>query len=294
MENFKKSCVIAWLEVCQWKNDSRAWMVFILEAILVMRSMIGLAVYGIVNDTRTTPWVVTLLFADLTIARSLIKILLYLGVIVLFCNAPAINHMTPSVLLRGKRNAWIWGEIGYIFLGSALFILFLCILSIVCVLPSATLSEIWGSSLYQIGTGDAMERIQYISFLLLPSDLLNKIYPEYAMGYTLLTGWLSFSFIGLLIMAIHVGTGKKGAGIAAATILVMIDPAVAWLASWGPVNAWLFLFSPVSWVSMEHLQMVSGAGTLSFAYVVGMSLLFIVLLVIFILWKARKMEIEIL
>jgi len=292
MRGLKKACIIVWLEICQWKKDCRIWMVFLLEAAVVMRPLIGLSVYGIVNNTKTTPWVFTLLFADLTIARSLMKVLLYLGVIVLFCSVPSINLITPSILLRGKRRSWIWGEIGYVLAGAALYLAFLSVLSILCVLPSVSLSEIWGSSLYQIESGDGMERLLYIRTLLLPSKVLKKIYPEYALIYTLLTGWLSFSFLGLLIMAVNIATGKKEVGLVMACILVMIDPAVNWVASWGPAHSWLYLVSPVSWTSIEHLKMVLGSGELTFGYVAGMSLLFCSALILFILMKARRMEIE--
>ena len=294
MKRIRIWAVIAWTEILQWKYDYRIWMVFALEAMLVMRSLVGLGIYGLVHHTHVTPWVMTLLFTDLTIAKSVIKILLYFGLIVLFCNAPSISRMTPSVLLRGKRNGWMGGMIFYIFSASLLYTGFLFVLSFLCVLPSVSVSEIWGSSLYRLENGDVWERFRYVRTLLFPGQVMKKIYPEYALGYTLLTGWLSFSFLGLLILAVNLVSRQKEWGVALAGGLVMLDPVIAWFGSWGPAKADLFLYSPVSWSSMEHLASILGAGSLSVSYVIAMYLLLIFLLVLFILWKVRKREIEIL
>jgi len=294
MKRFLTWSRIAWIEVRQWRADYRAWMIFALEAVLVMRSMIGLSVYGLTHNTHTTPWVLTLLFSDATIAKNFIKVLLYAGIIVLFCNAPFVSHLTPSVLLRGKRKGWIGGEIAYVFLVSFLYLAFLIILSMLCILPTVSLSELWGSSLYRIAGGSGIEHIVYIRMLLLPSDLMNKVYPEYAMGYTVITAWLSFSLLGLLIMAANIGSGRKETGVVAAVALVAADPVVAWIASWGPVQERLYFFSPVSWTSMEHLHLVSGTSDLSFLYVLIMYLFLIALLILFIRNRIKRQEIEIL
>ena len=77
MNRIKQIFAVAWLELCQWKTDCRVWMVFLLEAVLIMRSMIGLGLYGLINRTKSTPWVATLLFSDITVAKNLIKISIF-------------------------------------------------------------------------------------------------------------------------------------------------------------------------------------------------------------------------
>ncbi len=293
MRGLRRTAAVAWLEVCRWRTDYRVWMVFVLEAALVVRSMAGLGIYGILNGTKTTPWLLPLLFGDASAARDSVKIMIYLGVTVLFCNAPFISHLTPSILLRTKRADWVRGEICYIFLGSALFLFFLSLLSLVCVLPTASFSQLWGSSLYRLLNGDGVERILFIHALPLPEGLMERIYPGYAFAYTWITGWLSFSFLGLLTMAVNMGAGRQGPGTVLAGMLVLLDPVVGWIASWGPIQTKWYLFSPVSWTSMEHLQGVEGGSSLTFAYAAVMYLLLIALLIFFICRKAKTMEIEI-
>ena len=186
------------------------------------------------------------------------------------------------------------GMIFYVFFASFLYMSFIFILSLLCVLPSMSVSELWGSSLYQLEDGDVWERFRYVRTLLFPTQVMRKIYPAYAMGYTLLTGWLSFSFLGLLILAVNLATKRKEWGVTLAAGLVMLDPVIAWFASWGPAKAHLILYSPVNWTSMEHLATIRGAGSLSVFYVMGMYLSLIFLLILFILWKVRKKEIELL
>jgi len=152
MKKFRMWGRIARIEIRQWRTDYRVRMVFALEAVLVMRSMIGLCVYGIARGTHTTPWVLTLLFSDATVSKNFIKVLLYFGLIVLLCNAPFVNHLTPSVLLRGKRADWARGGIAYIFLASFCYLAFLTCLSFLCVLPTVSWSEIWGAAFISCGT----------------------------------------------------------------------------------------------------------------------------------------------
>lgn len=294
-DTFRKTGVIAWYEVKQWKNDSRIWMIFLIELVLLLRGLIGFTIYGLLNGTRTTPWLVTLLFSDASGNIGLMKIMIYMGVIVLFCNAPFINTQTPYVLLRGKRKSWICGEIAYVFLAAFLYMLLLAVAACVVTLPAASTSELWGGSVYRLETeyygGGSSIYTTYIYGTIIPHNVIKKIYPDAAFLYTFIVGWLSFVFIGMIIFTANMKSNSKNMGIVLAAGLVLLDPVVNLFASYGVFYQGLLLISPVSWSSIEHLQLVSGMGALSIAYVILVYMAAIVIMIGLVRYWGRKIEI---
>lgn len=294
-DSFRKTGVIAWYEIKQWKNDARIRMIFLIELVLLVRGLVGFTVYGFLNGTKTTPWLVTLLFSDASGNIGLPKMMVYMGVIVLFCNAPFINAQTPYVLLRGKRKNWISGEIAYVFLAAFLYMLLLTVAACVIALPAASTLELWGGSVYRLEDayygGGSPIYTTYIYGTIIPHDVVRKIYPEAAFLYTFIVGWLSFVFIGMIIFAANMKSHSKNIGIIIAAGLVLLDPVVNLFASYGTFYQGLLLISPVNWSSIEHLQLVSGVGTLSIFYVVSVYVAAIAVMTGLVRYWGRKIEI---
>lgn len=294
-ENIYISGVLAWYEVKQWRNDYRVWALASVLLVLLVKQTLGFTIYGVQYGTKTTPWFLSLLFADATVSNGLTKVLLYLGVIVLFCNAPFINQLTPYLILRGKKKAWAMGEMVYIFLASAIYLLFLLGVTILVLLPSMSISQMWGSTIYDLYNGiDLLDVVNfYGNGTCIPGDLIRKIYPEAALSYTLLTAWLSFSSLGLLMFALNMCSRSHTLGIAVVAALVLLDPVIAWIASWGNMKQWLFKISPVNWTSVENLRIVSSMGSLTVSYVIVAQITILVILICIILWNVRRMEIQV-
>ena len=84
----KRSVSIMMTNFLKWKHDYRVWFVFLMEGFLVGQSMSGLIRYALFMKKTVTPFLLPFLFFDASIANGLLKVMVYFGVIVLFCNAP--------------------------------------------------------------------------------------------------------------------------------------------------------------------------------------------------------------
>ena len=84
----KRSVSIMMTNFLKWKHDYRVWFVFLMEGFLVSQSMSGLVRYALSMKKTVTPFLLPFLFFDAPIANGLLKVMVYFGVIVLFCNAP--------------------------------------------------------------------------------------------------------------------------------------------------------------------------------------------------------------
>lgn len=282
-KHISMSRAVAGYEMKQWKTDCRVWAVFAVIALIVIKEAAWITMIGLRQHTRSTPWMVTLLFTEGTIATGMIKIIVYFGAIVLFCNAPFFNEITPYLLLRVKRKCWVVGEITYIFLASAVYAAVLVVVSVLFLLPQASLSQIWGSTIYYLcGNG----------WCGVPYGVVRKIYPETALCYTMLTAWLSFAGLGLLIFLLNAARKSQVLGVIAASGIVLLDPVVCWFASFGRSYQWLLMISPVNWSSIQNLRIVSGMGNLTVEYVLTAQVAILVVLISMILLSTKRIEIK--
>lgn len=296
--SFQSICMIARGEILQWRNDARVWMVFLIELVFVIRCIGGYTVYGLLNGTKSTAWIMSALFADATGNNGVIKILIYMGCIVLFCNAPFVNSFTPFVVIRGKKKNWIFGEILYVFLASFLYMTFFAVTSFIVILPSASFSEIWGGTVYffdneRLNEEMELTRALYLYGCELDASVISRVYPLAAFVYTFFVGWISFSIIGMLMLAVNMLTHSKNIGVILATVLVLMDPVVYNFCKGVRAYQSLLLFSPVSWSSIEQIRLVSEKGYLTISYIVVTSIIILIVFTILTYRSSRKYEMKI-
>ena len=77
-----------------------------------------------------TPFVLPIVFAEAENSNGLLKVLIYLGCVMLFCNAPFLNNQKPYMILRCKRKGWYLGENMYVWLAAFLYMLFISLISL--------------------------------------------------------------------------------------------------------------------------------------------------------------------
>jgi len=85
-------------------------------------------------------------------------------------------------------------------------------------------------------------------------DVLYYFSPFTAMLYTMLLIWLTCIFIGLLIYIINSITQKTGYGIFVGGFLIIFDYVQQVVASARTDLEWLCYFSPVSWCSINLID----------------------------------------
>lgn len=286
----RKSILIVAGYLMQWKKDSRITLTAILIFVLMLRYFSGITLYGLKYSTEVTPWLLPVMFTDATISNGLLKVLLYLGVICLFCDAPFITERTRYQLIRSGRNAWWIGNCLYILIASLIYMMFLAVTVMIVVFPTITFSDFWGSTLREFV--EYGERTwAYIGNLVLPDEIVKTVYPATAEILTFFAGWLSFVLLGLLICFLNLITGSRAMGIVAAVFLVMLDPVIRYL-GYGMSYQWLYLWSPISWSSIESWTILGYGHPIDMHYAYGMYLAGIIVLTAGIAVSSRKKQIH--
>ena len=110
MGNLKKGWYVCESNFIQWRKNYRIWMIVAIETILIFRYLHGLSEYGQATGKTITPFVLPIVFAEAENSNGLLKVLIYLGCVMLFCNAPFLNNQKPYMILRCKRKGWYLGE----------------------------------------------------------------------------------------------------------------------------------------------------------------------------------------
>lgn len=92
MGNLKKGWYVCESNFIQWRKNYRIWMIAAIETILIFRYLHGLSEYGQATGKTITPFVLPIVFAEAENSNGLLKVLIYLGCVMLFCNAPFLNN----------------------------------------------------------------------------------------------------------------------------------------------------------------------------------------------------------
>ena len=287
---FKSIFLVAKESLMEWKRDYRVWALAILSAVVLVRYLYGLNLYGFEYGTRVTPFLLPILFNDSSVANGLVKILLFLGAICLFSDAPFYSQTSAYQWIRTGRTAWYLGKCAYIWLASFLYALFLAVTAFLAVLPTVSIHDLWGSTLRD-WLNNRNNWYLYAGNLEIPFPVIRMIYPWSAELLSLGAVSLSFCMIGHLICLVNLLVHSKAAGISVAAILVMLDPVIHYFA-FTETQLWMYRFSPVSWCSMELWDIAGGIKPLSTSAVFPAMLLLIMMLTGGIVLRMRECELQ--
>lgn len=285
---FKKAMVISKESFLEWKMDYRIWALGALSAIVVIRYLYGVTLYGITFSTKVTPFLLPVLFKDAGVANGLVKVLLYLGAVFLFSDAPFLNDATPYQWARVGKRAWVFGKCFYICCASFAYVLFLAICAFLAVLPTASFLDLWGTTMRD-WIADRNNWAYFAGNLEIPREVIRMVYPWSAQLLTCIAASLSFSMIGHLICFLNLWTSTKAAGTGIAVTVIMLDPVVHYFA-FSEQQKWVYRFSPVSWSSIELWDVVGSGKPLNAGSVYLSTIILILMLVTGILLRISTWE----
>ena len=273
MDNLKKGWYVCKGNFIRWRTNYRIWMIAAIEAILIFQYLHGLSKYGLATGKTITPFVLPIVFAEAENSNGLLKVLIYLGCVMLFCNAPFLNNQKLYTILRCKRKGWYLGENMYLWLTAFLYMAFVSVASLAAVLPTVSTNRLWGEIAGDFVVNQGLTS-SYARGLVMPVRVIQNYYPLAAFAYTFTAGWLSMVFIGKLIYLLNLRNGKKTIGISAAVFLIMLDPVTVYFTMYKKYG--LFYVSPINWSSLENINTVSGYSHLSGSYMFAMYIVLIV------------------
>jgi hypothetical protein len=230
MQNFRK-----------WPTNYRIWIILLLLIVLIHSFSKGYVEFCEATDIKMGPWLFVFLFN-----QTLVKILFFLPLFLIFCDAPFVDANQPYVIIRSKRIAWNAGQVFYIILSTGIYFLAILSLSVILNLPQIEFMGGWGTVFNTLGGSDAARALALKS-VFVSDRTLYYFSPYQAVWFTFLLTWLSGIFLGLTTYALNFASNAKSVGIAFSAFFLLLD------AGFGE-NPDIFRVSPISWSVLEHID----------------------------------------
>lgn len=281
MDKIRIPSSICIYNIRKWTATPRIYILGILLVIFVYFYVSPIINFSSSVGYRVTPWAFPY-FTDFVITQ----LLMMLGIVFLFCDAPFTDLGYPYFLIRSGRISWAVGQVFYIMLGTAIYFLFIVLISMLILLPNIFPSFEWGkvlSTLAQTNVGPSFN-------LLLPiNEQIQFLYtPIQALGFSLLLEWCAGTILGLVIFITNMFVGRAMGAIIASAI-VLLDIVIK-----NAFPNYMYRFSPVS---MARLTVLDPSGLSARPTTLYACIFFasgIIILGVAAVLSARKQEIQVL
>lgn len=261
----------------RWGKNPRYYIIAILLVLWIHFLVNPILIFSQAVNTKVTPWG----FPFILDGWYPVMIML-LGVVFLFCDAPFINSSTPYECVRSGKKHWVLGQLLYITTTSAFFVLFLVAISILCLVPNIYFSNEWGkvyNTLAQTNAGASLISIP-ISY-----KIILSYSPLGALLLTMLIMYLETIFIGLSMFILNMITNRVG-GILAGLFFAFL-PAFASVAGIPAV----YYLTPTSWTNLNLIDVTGRTMYPSIIYPLCFLFGMIIILSFIILKIHKKREI---
>ena len=204
---------------------------------------------------------------------------LMFGVVLLFSDAPFWEHNHLYLLMRSNRATWARGQILYIALATAVYLLSSVIISWVIMIPNLSFDLEWGKIWMTLATGSADMEVSITVY----TRIVHQYSVLSAAAISFVLSWLAGCVIGGCMFLVNAATKSKCGLILGAGACLMNIAIVNSLFDYK-----LHRFSPLS---LSNLHIVDRSGTasgypsLEYAFA-ALSLAFVLLAVV-IVWSAK-------
>lgn len=295
MRIFRSVFVIAYANLSRWKRDYRVWLILAFVGFIIVNSLKGYVQYGMAENKKMTFCVLPMLFQATDISLKSPKILVYVGYLLLLCDAPFMYNHTQYMILRSGRKKWWKGECTYIFIVSFLYTFYIMLVSSATTLPAVSLENDWGEVFYDFLYGTAVNTVndlleEYTLEIGQPARAVNMLLPFFCQAYAFFVGMFSFFTVGLVMYLVNLKKGSITWGLMAGSLIVFADPVLTSFAK--PADYWLQAFSPVCWSSVECNRLLGYRFFVSTEYVVITFSISIMILLALIACVSRRVLIE--
>lgn len=240
MDSIKKVFFIAVYNMKKWPINPRIYIIALIE-LLFLHSLL----HPISYFCQQSGYDVTIYVFPYLMSNTNAVLIVMLGVVLLFCDAPFTELDQPYIILRSGRSLWVFGQAAYILLASFLYFMIIVLLSVLLLLPHVTWGLEWGKV---IGTF-AQTTVAIEQGIVVPFSfyIFNGYSPVMAMAISFFNCWLIASLLGMIMFLLNLNFSRF-AGVLCAVILVLWQAVVS--------NTWtgFSYISPVSWVSLGKID----------------------------------------
>lgn len=216
------------------------------------------------------------------LTRDYSVLIFFLGLVLLFCDAPFIESEQPYIIMRTGRKIWVLGQFIYIILTSALYFAGIIVLTALLLLPNIYLGANWGKVINTFAAEGGRQGMA-IAF---DKTILVNFTPITATLWCLLLSWLVGVFTGMLMFVVNLRVNRFAGSI--------IGAAIGILPTFVRQGNWFFhYFSPASWVSMSVVDFKGITSFPSLTYVLTVLFIMIFALAVcsVILIKRKDMDV---
>jgi hypothetical protein len=242
MDSVRKSFRISINNVRKWGANPRIYILAILLFIFVWTFIRPILDFSRSVNYKVTPW----LFPYLT-NYYFSQMLIMIGIVFLFCDAPFMDSGQPYLILRSGRMTWGLGQVLYIMVGTAIYLLFVTIVSIMILAPNLFFSNSWGKVLGTLAQTDAARQFK------ISIPISYAIQAQYtavqAFFLSFLLEWCACVMLGLIIYITN-AYFKRTFGAIVGVSFVLFDTVI----SNAGIGLFPYYFSPVSMARLTVLD----------------------------------------
>ena len=276
--DWRKSFRVCTQSICKWRNDPRMWAVLIFVFVFAWTQLKTVRNFCMMQELSISNWHFPFFFSG-----GMVVVFFYLGIILIFCNAPFVDNQQMYVILRAGSKNWFRGKILYIFITCCIYFLLLYVISILELIPYVGFSSQWERILESLSVNGDVG----IYILTIPEEIIHNFSPVKATLLCYLLNILTATFLGLLIFCVNLYKSQNfGVGIALVIVLLsQVGKVLTVRAEWI-----LNYFSPVSWTNLSIYK--KGFGGVPMAYAFTMLLTGILVLILLIMHRQKEYSIE--
>lgn len=279
---FKASGSICLQNLRKWKTDYRVWTIAALLTIMVGVYVDDMKKIATGLGTEMPVWIFPFMYSQFHT-----KLIFTFPLILLLCNAPFVDGNQVFVYLRTGRVKWLCGQMLYIASASALYYIFLFVVSILSTVFYGGDFSDWGKTLMTTSITNAPQ-IFNAPFIEIPPRILDFFAPIQAVWFTFLMSWLCGIIIGLILFLCNYLTGTRFVGLTITSGLLALTV---------PVRRGLWkinYLSPFSWNTLDCIDTGEVTQLPSFSYCLTVYLVLIAMLIaaIFIFGSRKSLDVK--
>lgn len=281
MKLIKFTFAIAVQNFRKWLTDYRIWVIAAILLILVHENVKNLTDFSKTAGVASSIWIFPFLYSQYHQ-----KLIFTMPLILIFCNAPFTDSNSIFVIKRSGKFLNALGQITYVVIAAFIYYLFIFLTSFIFSMPHGEFSNEWGKILNIIAYTTAASNAGY-HFLDASGFVMTYFTPIMACWFTFLMSWLSGILIGLIIYVFNLISQTRYMGCIAGGIVIIYS---SFAATFGTKKS--LYFSPVSWNTLNNIDVGKLTNNPSFAYCMSVYLISILILTAVILFISKKRAID--
>ncbi len=227
----------------KWATDYRMWTVAAIVIVMTFLYADDVRRNAAMMDSDVSLWTFPFLYT-----QSFMVLIFTMPVVLMFCNAPFLDKNQTFVMMRTTRTKWLCGQLLYIILASAVYYLFIFLLSLLSTVFIAEPSLDWGGTFYSLAYG----RMQWdgVPSVRIPKLIVEYFTPIQACWFTFLLSWIGGVFLGMIVFFFNLITQTRSIGTVVATAFVVWG---AWVRFSDGIQRYRKL-SPISWITVDYID----------------------------------------